>query len=64
MNDEAALRRVEEELDKLLKAATTQEERNEIWTFLFEWTHEVSDDEEWASFSKIIRQELAKRNAH
>jgi hypothetical protein len=64
MSDEAALKRFEEELDKLLEAATTQEERNEIRAVVFERIHEVSDDEEWANFMKPIREAIAKRNAH
>lgn len=64
MSDQAALKRVEEELDNLLKAATTQEQRNQIWTALFEWIHEVSDDEEWASFRKRIDEAIANRSAH
>jgi hypothetical protein len=35
MSDEAALKRFEEELDRLLETATTQEERNEIWAVIF-----------------------------
>jgi hypothetical protein len=37
---------VEDEIEKLLKSAASQEERNEIWKALFEYLYERSDDEE------------------
>jgi hypothetical protein len=59
-----AVERVVEELKKLLDAAATQEEKSEIWAFLFERLHEVSDDDEWAGFRKHFEEAAAKRNAH
>ncbi len=58
------MKRFLEELDKLLKAASTQEERNEVWTVVFKAIREVSDDEDWAIFRKYLDEEIAKRNAH
>jgi hypothetical protein len=64
MSDETTMSRFLEELDKLLKAASTQEQRNEIWIAVFKMFHEVSDDEQWASIRKQIDGEVAKKGRH
>ena len=64
MSDGAAMRCVQEELEKLLRAASTREQRSEIWTAVFTAIREVSDDEDWAIFRKYLDEEIAKRNAH
>jgi hypothetical protein len=59
------------ELNKLLGAAKTQEERNEVWAFVLGAIHDIVDDEEWAKNkkdlgrlrSKIKRTLKAKRRS-
>jgi hypothetical protein len=51
-------------LDELLKGAVTQEQRNEIWVALLEALKEVSDDEEWARFRKMLDEIIAKKSAN
>ena len=58
------MRCVHEELEKRLRAASTREQRNKIWTAVFTAIREVSDDEDWAIFRKHLDEEIAKRNAH
>jgi hypothetical protein len=55
---------IEEEIDRLFKAAVTQEQRNELWTAFLEWFYEISDDEEWARFRKRMDEVIAKRSGH
>jgi hypothetical protein len=55
---------VEEEIDRLFKACATQEERNELWKAFIEWFREVSDDEEWARFRKLLDEKFARLSAH
>jgi hypothetical protein len=64
MSDNAASRRVVRELEKLLKTSVTSEERKKIWIDVFEWIHEVCDDDEWAIFRKHLEEAIAKRSAH
>jgi hypothetical protein len=52
------------ELNKLLGAAKTQEERNEVWAFVLGAIHDIVDDEEWAKIRKILDAFAAKLNAH
>jgi hypothetical protein len=54
----------EEEIDKLFKGAVTPEERKELWAAFLECVYQISDDEEWARFRKLLDEVIAKRSAH
>ena len=64
MSDHPGIARVLEELNKLLEAAPTQEERTKILGFFLGEIHAVTDDEEFAVLRKIWDAGVAKRNAH
>jgi hypothetical protein len=64
MSEHPAVDRVLEELNKLLEAAPTQEERTKILALFLERIHDITDDEGWAVLRKIWDAGVAKRNAH
>ncbi len=63
-DEELALIELKKATDDLFASAKTQEERNEVWRFILEHIHEISDDDEWASFRKRLDEAMAKKGAH